>query len=150
MDGSFKRRLHEGHRQQALRNLPGKQITSDIVFELKQPTSPNLVFEEVKVDNALNYDVVLNGTYKPGIPSITFNFVLRGTGPICRVCVNGTIHPPVGRTHKHDLRKDSDPRNNLPAALARPDLENLPTVKEVWDILLQQANIKHTGTFHEP
>jgi hypothetical protein len=135
---------------EALRNLPGKLITSDIQFELKQPTSPNLVFEDVKVENSLNYDVVLNGTYKPSIPAITLNFVLRGAGPICRVCVNGTIHPPAGRTHKHDLRKDSDPRNNLPTAVARPDLDNLPTVKEVWDILLQQANIIHTGTFTEP
>jgi hypothetical protein len=102
------------------------------------------------VENALNYDLVLNGTYKPDIPAITFNFVLRGVGPVCRVCVNGTLHPPAGRTHKHDLRKESDPRNNLPTAVARPDLENRATVKEVWDILLQQANITHTGTFNEP
>ena len=65
------------------------------------------------------------------------------------MCVNGTIHPNAGRTHKHDLRKDSDPRNNLPTAIERPDLAG-KSIKEVWDILLQQANITHTGTFNEP
>lgn len=134
---------------EVLRDLPDKRIEADIFFDLKQPTSPNLTFEDVKVENSLNYDVVLNGTYKPGIPAITFNFVLRGTGPICRVCVEGTLHPGAGRTHKHDLRKESDPRNNLPIAVARADLERR-SAKEVWDIVLQQANIRHIGTFTEP
>jgi hypothetical protein len=134
---------------EALRNLPDKRIAVDIRFEVKQPTSPNLTFDEAVVENSLNYEVVLNGTYKPDIPSVTFNFRLRDTGPICRVCVNGTIHPGAGRTHKHDLRKDSDPRNNLPVAIERPDLAG-KSVKEVWDILLQQANITHTGTFIDP
>jgi len=132
-----------------LRNLPGKRIAADIRFESKQATNPNLTFEEVSVENSLNYEVVLNGTYKPDIPSVTFNFVLRGTGPICRLCVNGTIHPGSGRTHKHDLRQDSDPRNNLPAAIARPELEGR-SVKEIWETLMAQANISHTGIFHDP
>jgi hypothetical protein len=133
----------------ALRNLPDKRISADIRFELKQPTSPNLTFEDVVVENSLNYEVVLNGTFKPDIPSVTFNFVLRGTGPICRLCVNGTIHPGAGRTHKHDLRQDSDPRNNLPAAVPRPELDGR-NAKQIWETLLQQANIEHTGTFHDP
>jgi hypothetical protein len=134
---------------EALRNLPGKQISADIRFELKQATSPNLTFEDVVVNNSLNYEVVLNGTFKPDIPSVTFNFVVRGIGPICRVCVNGTLHPGAGRTHKHDLRRDGDPRTNLPTAVARPDLVG-KTSKEVWDTLLLQASIVHTGTFYEP
>jgi len=134
---------------EALRNLPDKRIAEDIRFEVKQPTRPLMTFEGVVVENSLNYDVVLNGTYNPDIPSVKFNFVLRGIGPICRVCMNGKIHKPAGRTHKHDLRKDSDPANNLPTAVERPDLVG-KSAKEVWDILLHQANIQHTGAFVDP
>lgn len=134
---------------ETLRNLPDKRILADVHFELKQATSPNLTFEDVVVENSLNYEIVLNGTFKPDIPSVTFNFVLRGTGPICRLCVNGTLHPGAGRTHKHDLRQDSDPRNNLPIAVARPDMDGA-TVKDVWKTLMDQANIQHTGIFHDP
>ena len=134
---------------EALRNLPNKQINADIRFELKQATSPNLTFEEVLVQNALQYEVVLNGTFKPDLPSVTFNFVLRGGSPICRVCVNGTMHSGAGRTHKHDLRREGDPRNNLPAAFARPELSEL-SVREVWETLLRQANIVHKGNFYSP
>ena len=132
-----------------LRDLPGKVIESDIEFLAKDETSPNLVFDQVPVVNSLDWDVVLNGTYKPGIPSVTFNFVLRGVGPICRVCVNGQIHGAAGRTHKHDLTEPEDPRANLPAAVARPDLVGKDP-KEVWDILCRQANITHSGEFKNP
>ena len=134
---------------ETLRNLPGKRVTLDIEFESRQATSPNLTFEGVQVENELGYEVVLNGTYKPDIPSVTFNFVLRGTGPICRVDVNGTLHGPAGRTHKHDLRNETDPRNNLPDAVARPDLTGR-TVEEIWNTLLTQAGIEHTGRFTSP
>src|SRR6266480_5550381 len=132
-----------------LRDLSGKRITQDIRFASSPEVSPNLVFDHIRVDNSLNYDVLLNGTFKPGIPSVTFNFVIRGTGPICLICVNGTIHGSVGRTHKHALTDASDSRLNLPTAIARPDLENkLP--REVWQILCDQVLIEHTGTFFDP
>jgi hypothetical protein len=134
---------------EALRNLPDKRIAGDIRIESKQATSPNLTFEDVVLENSLNYDVVLNGTYKPDIPSVTFNFVLRGVGPICRLCVNGPIHPGAGRTHKHDLRQDSDPRNNLPIAVARTELDG-SSAREIWEDLMRQAKIEHTSTFHDP
>ena len=133
-----------------LRNLPGKVIAADIAFTAKKDAgSDNLVFEQVEVQNSLGWDVVLNGTYKPSIPSITFNFVLRGAGPVCRVCVNGTVHGDAGRTHKHDLRTENDPRLNLPTAVARPDLHGR-SVREVLAILCTQANINHTGALHDP
>jgi hypothetical protein len=44
---------------EALRNLPDKRIAGDIRFESKQATSPNLTFEDVVLENSLNYDVVL-------------------------------------------------------------------------------------------
>ena len=61
---------------------------------------PNLIFDQIAVENSLGWDVLLNGTYKPDIPAISFNFVIRGVGPVCRIDVNGTIHGPAGRTHK--------------------------------------------------
>lgn len=133
-----------------LRALPEKTIREDITFtEKKDSGSDNLIFEQVEVQNSLDWPVVLNGTYKPSIPSITFNFVIRGTGPICRVCVNSTVHGTEGRTHKHDLRTENDPRLNLPTAVARPDLVG-KSIKEVWQILCTQANINHIGVFNAP
>ena len=132
-----------------LRDSPDKTISADIVFEKKKETVPDLVFEQIRVENSLGMDIVLNGTYKPSIPAVTFNFVLRGVGPICRLCVNGTIHKDVGRTHKHELIREDDPRLNLPTAVARPDLAG-KSVKETWEILCQQANIIHTGKFKDP
>jgi hypothetical protein len=133
-----------------LRALPGKSIQADINFaERKDAGSDNLIFEQIEVQNSLDWPVVLNGNYKPSIPSITFNFVIRGAGPICRVCVNGTVHGNAGRTHKHDLQTENDSRQNLPVAVARPDLAE-KSVREVWQILCSQANITHTGTFNAP
>ncbi len=132
-----------------LRDLPNKEITSDIAFEKKKETTPNLVFDQVPLDNSLGVDIVLNGTYKPAIPSVTFNFVLRGVGPICRLCVNGTFHKNIGRTHKHELVRDDDPRLNLPIAIAQPDLDG-KSMKEIWATLCRQANIIHTGKFIDP
>jgi hypothetical protein len=132
-----------------LRDLPDKVIKADIEFVAANETSPNLIFEQVEVSNSQNWEILLNGTFKPDIPSVTFNFVLRGVGPICRFCVNGQIHGAAGRTHKHSLDDASDPRLNLPKAAARPDL-NGKTPREIWQILCQQANIKHTGNFKDP
>ena len=140
---------------EALRDLAGKTITGEIRFESKSQTRPNLTFEKT-VQNALGWDLVLNGAFNPLIPSVSFNFHVRGTGPICRLEVNGLSHNNpdglnVGRTHKHDLREEHDSRKNLPMAQARPEL-NLMTmsVGEIWTTLCKQANIVHKGTFHEP
>lgn len=134
-----------------LRNLPNKKITSDIAFEKKKELKYDLTFEQVPIENSAGIDVVLNGIYKPAIPSVTFNFVLNGIGPICRLCVNSKNHKNTGRTHKHELVHEDDPRLNLPFAIARPDLNlNNKTVKEIWEKLCQQANIIHIGKFVDP
>lgn len=132
-----------------LRDLPGKRITADIVFAASKATSPNLVFDNIKVENELGLDVFVNGTYKPGIPAFTFNFRVGQLGPICRVSVNNMHHKDAGRTHKNDLRDESDPRMNLPTAIARKDLEG-KSVQQVWEILCQQAKIEHQGQFIAP
>jgi len=133
-----------------LRDLVDKRITMDIRFETHKDASPNLIFDNIVVENSSGWRILLNGTYKPHIPSITLNFVVGDAGgPICRVDVNGTIHGKAGRTHKHDLQREEDPRLNLPYAVARPDLDR-KSPQEVWEIVCQQAKINHTGKFYPP
>jgi hypothetical protein len=134
---------------QQIRDLPEKKISVDIVWSAPRDSKPNIIFEQVPVENSLQWDIILNGTFKREIPSCTFNFVLRGTGPICRVEVNATIHEDVGRNHKHELRKDTDPRNNLPSAIRRDDLVG-KSAREIFEVLCKEANIIHTGQFQNP
>src|SRR3972149_11518740 len=105
-----------------LRNLPKKRIVAYIEFVAAKNTVPNLVFEGIAVENDLGWEGLLNGTYRADVPSISFNFVVGGTGPICRLEVNGPLHPGPGSTHKHELRREDDPRQNLPRPTSRPDL----------------------------
>jgi hypothetical protein len=125
-----------------LRDLTDKEINQNIIYRMENPVT--LSFDNVPVSNSLGIDLVLNGVIKPDIPQYKFNFQVRGIGPICRVEVNGRIHKPAGRTHKHDLQKESCPRLNLPRAVARPDLEAM-SVEEVWEAICRQARIKHLG-----
>jgi hypothetical protein len=139
------------HEFETLRDLPDKEILSDIAFTPSKDTSTTLVFEQVKVSNSLGYDLVLNGSYIPDIPQVKFNFVVRGVGPICRIEVNGKVHRRVGRTHKHYLMTADCPRLNLPEADTRLDLDlQNQTTKEIWEIICQQANITHRGEFKQP
>lgn len=133
----------------ALRDLPGKVISADIVFRSASSNGGSLTFENVPVENDAGWDVIVNGTFKPEVPTIVYNFYIRSEGPICRVCVNGLHHAPGGRTHKHELRSETDQRTNLPTVLARPDLEKL-TPREVWELLMGDAKITHTGKFIDP
>jgi hypothetical protein len=134
---------------EAIRDLPGKEVNVDIQFQTNRSTDPNLTFKDVPVENNLGYAIRLNGTYKPDVPSVTYNFFIPDVGPICRIDVNGPIHKPVGRTHKHSLKADDDPRRNLPSPDAAPDFEG-KSPREVWELLCQRANIVHTGQFIDP
>ncbi len=129
---------------ESLRDLPDKTISEDIIFREDKNVSPNLIFEKVKVQNTLGYEIELNGTYKPSHDSVTFNFIQRGVGSICRFDVNSTVHGDAGRTHKHSLHKESDPRHNLPLADSRPDLEG-KSVQEIWKTICKQSKIQHQG-----
>lgn len=131
---------------EALRSLPNKEISDDILFRRENGTT--LSFNGIKVKNSMNVDLVLNGTFKPDFPSVIYNFSVRGLGPICRVCVNNTVHTGT-RTHKHELVSERCPRRNIPNATPRPDLEQM-TARQVWDDLCMRANITHTGKFIDP
>jgi len=130
-----------------LRDLPDKEIRDDILF--KKENTNTLIFDNIRVYNSMGIDLLINGTYKPNIPSIKFNFYVRGTGHICRVEVNSTIHKENGRTHKHSLQKESCPRRNLPYTEPRYDLKD-KSVKQVWEIICSQSEINHNGVFVEP
>lgn len=133
-----------------LRDLPDKEIIDAIIF-LQKDSKSTLTFERIRVHNALGIELFLNGSYVPGIPSLKFNFSVRGVGAICRIEVNGREHPPAGRTHKHSLTSDSCPRVNLPHAVARHDLDIYrQSPREIWEIVCREANIRHSGEFREP
>jgi len=130
-----------------LRDLPDKEILDDISF--KKENAGTLSFDNVRVYNSMGIDLLLNGKYKPDIPSVRFNFCVRGTGPVCRVEVNSSIHGESGRTHKHSLQKESCPRRNLPYAESRDDLKDKDT-GQIWEILCRQSKINHKGIFIKP
>jgi hypothetical protein len=133
-----------------LRKMDGKTISSDIEFVRNSRLVEDvLCFEKVPVENYLDLEVLLNGSYDRRTGETTFNFVVQGVGPVCRVDVNGNEHGDAGRNHKHELQKESCPRRNLPFAEPRPDFAD-KTPREIWDQLCLQAKIDHTGKFIDP
>jgi hypothetical protein len=59
----------------------------------------------VRVENSLGLDLRFNGKYYPLLPSVVFNFRILDVGPVCRVCVDGSMHN-GSRTHKHSLQSE--------------------------------------------
>lgn len=72
-----------------LRDLPGKVVKEAIEFKAVTHVSPNLIFEKVPVENDLGWEVLLNGTYKPHLPGVTYNF--GNSLAVCRdfICLVG-------------------------------------------------------------
>jgi hypothetical protein len=132
-----------------LRDLPGKRIEFDLVFAMRRTSRPSYILGNVPVENSLGLDLVLDGIFNPTTRKLVFNFRVKGTGPICRVCVNGRLHDKIGRTHKHELLGERDPGDNLPNTQPRLDLRN-KTIAEVWQIVCDQAQIIHSGTVVVP
>jgi hypothetical protein len=63
---------------ESLRDLPRKAITVDIRFLESAGSLPNLVFDNVAVENSLGYDIVLNGTFKPRLKAVTHSSWIHG------------------------------------------------------------------------
>lgn len=127
-----------------IRDLPGKRITRTLQFSGKKSSRPLFVLESVPVENSAGIDLFLSGSFNPEIQRLTLNFSVRGTGPICRFCINGRLHPGAGRTHKHDLHAEDDPEQNLPMAVPRAELTAM-TLPEAWQAICRQAKIEHQG-----
>jgi hypothetical protein len=134
---------------EALRDLPGKVISEDIVFLAGKNTSPVLTFDGIRIENALDVDLVVNGHFHPKFGGVTYNFFDRSAGAICRIDVNGQIHKKAGRTHKHSVKTDNDVRRNLPNASAVPQYVG-KSPREIWEMVCAAANITHTGRFEDP
>lgn len=136
---------------EALRELPEKFLYEEIVFSGNKNTTPSLYCGPYDIHNSLDMELKLHGHYNPNIPSLTFNFSVKDTGPICRIDVNGTIHDAAGRTHRHELTTEDCPRLNLPDAYQCPEfnLDNM-TPEEIWRTICEGANIVHVGAFTNP
>lgn len=133
------------------RDLPGKTISSDITFLDKCKTGIQVEFRKVLISIPGHPETVahLDGSYHRGIEKTKFNISVQDLGPVCRIDVNGQNHKNAGRTHKHTLTAPTDPDDNLPAAVARPDLNGL-TPREIFNRLCEQANITMQGIFNDP
>jgi hypothetical protein len=80
----------------------------------------------------------------------TVNVYALGTGPICRLDVDGTRHGEAGRSHKHALQTERCPDRNLPdGVVARADLAGR-MMREVFDELCRIADISFSGALQDP
>lgn len=132
-----------------LRDLPDKRIEGNVTFSQPKGSKPVHIISPVAVQNSLGFDLVLQGSYNAEIKRLTIQFLVRGTGPICRFCINGRLHKELGRTHKHDLHEEDDPGRNLPTAVTRSELSGKP-LESVWKTICAQAKILHIGSFDLP
>jgi hypothetical protein len=134
----------------ALRDLSGKVIRSDIKFGQRKQAHGVYFADDIEVENSLNIPIKLNVRFDPEIGSKTVNVVLVGTGPICRLDVDGPPHRPAGRSHKHSLQTERCPDRNLPDQVTdRPDLSG-KSVQEIFAAFCEMAKIAHDGSFTSP
>jgi hypothetical protein len=132
-----------------LRDLPGKVIRADIKFGQRKQ-APGFFADGIEVENSSGISLKLNVRFDPEIGSKTVNVVAMGVGPICRLDVDGPPHRPAGRSHKHSLQTLRCPERNLPdKVIDRPDLAG-KTIKEIFEVFCEMAQITHEGTFTVP
>ncbi|HZF10108.1 MAG TPA: hypothetical protein VFE33_15065 [Thermoanaerobaculia bacterium] len=135
---------------EALRDLPGKRIAEDIRFVASRAMRPLLIAEDIHIQNEHGIDLRLTIKYNPEVGSSTFNVHVPGTGPICRLDVDGPPHRPLGRSHKHALQNEDCPRRNLSEGIIeRPDLSG-QDVPSLFSAFCATASIQHEGAFFAP
>jgi len=133
-----------------LRDLPGKVIRGDVRFAQPRSTSPAIVAENLMIENDLGIDLRLTITYNPRVGSKTFNVHVPGMGPICRLDVDGPMHRPAGRSHKHSLQSERCPDRNLPDAVVdRSDLSGRD-LTDLFREFCELASVRHDGEFLSP
>jgi len=134
---------------EALRDLPGKRISQEVRFVRRQALRPAME-AEVTIENDLGIDLRMNIHFNPETGSKTVNVYVPGTGPICRLDVDGTRHGDAGRSHKHALKTERCPDRNLPDdVVTRPDLSGR-SLQEVFADFCRTANIAFEGKFFPP
>jgi len=134
---------------EALRDLPGKRISQDVRFIRRAALRPACE-AEVPIENDQGVDLRMSLHFNPETGSKTVNVFVPGTGPICRLDVDGTRHGDAGRSHKHALQTEQCPDRNLPdRVVARADLSGR-SMQEVFDDFCRAARIEFLGTFFSP
>jgi len=128
-----------------LRDFPGKRITADIVLRSKRDR--NGVYMSgpipIELDYAVKADVYIELNTETGAKTI--NVRVAGIGPICRLEVDGRVHRPAGRSHKHAIKTPECPAKNLPVdVLDRPDLAGSP-LSGVFAEFCRMAHIEYVG-----
>lgn len=135
---------------EALRNLPDKIIRGDIRFVQRKATAPEVVAENLIIENAAKTDLRLSIRYNPQVGSKTFNVFMPGTGPICRLDVDGPAHRPAGRSHKHSLQGERCADRNLPdGVIDRADLSG-KSLRALFVVFCELGQISHDGQFIAP
>lgn len=137
------------HEFDALWSEPDKCVTEEIIFRLGSGYGPVYSFDDIPVICQSGIDLRLHGYYSCLTSAITFNFTIPGIGPVNRYCAGGPEHLNAGRFHRHLMTHESDPRQNLPHAEARPMLEGLSTIG-IWRLICSEGQIEHTERFYEP
>ena len=135
---------------ETVRDLPGKRIDQDIRFARRAALAPVVVAEDIRIGNGAGLDLVLTIHFNSVTLVKTFNVHVRGSGPICRLDVDGPAHRPVGRSHKHALQGERCPERNLPDGVVdRSDLSGR-RLREVFGVFCELARITHVGTAEWP
>ena len=129
-----------------LRDLPDKYVEGDIV--LKRPVRGADYFEseKIRIISSAMMDAYVVVRWNEETDSKTVNTFIVGVGPICRLDVDGKVHAPAGRHHKHSLIHPRCPDENLKRGITRRDELAGLTIQQVFTEFCRNANIRHDGT----
>lgn len=133
-----------------LRDLPGKVVAGEIRFKKSKNTAPALRAEDVVIKNTAGVELLLDISWNPVRGSKSFNVTAVGTGPICRLDVDGPPHRPAGSSHKHSLRTPQCPGENLPLQVSDVPEHGGKSMRALFDVFCSMAKISFSGTFEEP
>lgn len=135
---------------EALRDLPNKRIDQEVRFVKRAALKPALEADNITIKNAHGIDLRMNLHYNPETGSKTVNVYIPGTGPICRLDVDGTNHGDAGRSHKHALRNERCSDRNLPDDVtSRSDLSG-QSMRAVFEEFCRIGSIVFEGEFGDP
>lgn len=106
--------------------------------------------EKISIVNSEGVPAFVVVRWNPQTDSKTVNVAVRGVGPICRLDVDGAVHAPAGRHHKHSLQTARCPEENLKREIQRRDDLAGATIHQVFTEFCRIARVEHTGTLKVP
>lgn len=126
-----------------------KSIVEEIRFRRSKQATEVYEFDRVEVLANFPGQIWVHGSYNCRIGCVAYTFWIEGVGSVVRYCMGGPEHGNAGRFHYHEMRRPSDPRQNLPYVEARPEMEGLTSL-EIWKQVCVESHITHTDKFFEP